>query len=435
MGADINEPRIFSSIPTPTLDEWFNHIKQIHHQRMELGLERVGEVADRLQLKTFSCSVITVGGTNGKGSCTKTLESIYHEAGYKTALYTSPHLIDFNERIRIQNHNISDEQLLCAFEAIEKARGDIILSFFEFITLAALFLFQAAKPDVMILEIGLGGRLDAVNMVESDVAIVTSIALDHTEYLGHDREMIAYEKASIARANKPFICGEENPPQNISKTIQEKNAVLFQIGRDFSYQLLEDDFIFSDNKITYRLPVSTLKAQNIATAIAAIQALQKKLPLNQTHIAAGIKAIQLAGRFEKVTQPFPMILDVAHNPHATEWMAEQYKKLLSVNKNIAVVGMLKDKAMIESIQPLLPLIQIWCICSLISENEERGSSGLELAQFLQKQGKIVYTFDTVDQAMDFLFKLNCQQECDRALIFGSFYTVAAAKRWLTEVRS
>lgn len=399
-----------------TLDDWFFHIKQIHLKRMDLGLDRIGLVADRLQLRYFSCPVITVGGTNGKGSCTKTLESIYTGSGYKTGLYTSPHLMEFNERIRIHNQNSADDDLMRAFEVIEKARAEIILSFFEFTTLAALWLFQQAQCDVLILEVGLGGRLDAVNIVESDVAIVTSIALDHTDWLGNTRDEIAYEKACIARENKLFICGDDNPPQTLFETVSAKKAILHLYQRDY----------FFDEKL---FPKPHLKPQNVATAINAVMWLQKQLPVTQNQIAAGIRDTILPGRFEVVSSPFPCILDVAHNPQAATWLAKQVGALAFPKKIIAIVGMLKDKAMIETIKPLLPLIDTWCVCSLLSENEERGSDGIAIAEYLKtNENKKCYHFVSVADAMVFASR----EQCDCVLVFGSFYTVAEAKRWMAK---
>ena len=415
-----------------TLDDWFSHIQHIHQKRMDLGLDRVGMVAERLQLRQFSCPVITVAGTNGKGSCTKTLESIYAQAGFKTALYTSPHLMHFNERIRIANQTISDADLLRAFEKIESARVDTILSFFEFTTLAALWLFQQAACDVLILEVGLGGRLDAVNIVENDVAVITSIALDHMEWLGEDRESIAYEKASIARAGKPVISGEENPPEQIAQTVAAKKGILYQINHDFFYRVFEDHFYCAGKDFSYDcLPVPHLKPQNIATAICVIEVLKNRLTVSQSDVATGIIKTEWAGRFELCASPFPCILDVAHNPHAAAWLAEQYARLPRVQNTIAIVGMLKDKAMIETASQLIPYVNTWYVCSLLSEAVERGSNGLEIAHFLETQGiKNCYTFASVEDAMYSLVQAHCQQECDRALIFGSFYTVAAAKSWL-----
>ena len=419
-----------------TLDDWFSHIKQIHTQRMDFGLDRVGVIADRLQLREFACPVITVAGTNGKGSCTKTLESIYSEAGFKTALYTSPHLMHFNERIRIYNQTISDANLLRAFEIIESVRLDIILSFFEFTTLAALWLFQEACCDVLILEVGLGGRLDAVNIVENDVAVITSIALDHTEWLGDNRESIAYEKASIARAEKPLICGEENPPEKIAQTVAEKNGIVYQINHDFFYRVFEDYFTCTGKDFSYdHLPLPHLKPQNVATAIASIAALQNKLSVSPAAIAKGIQKTQWPGRFEMDNAIIPCVLDVAHNPQASLWLAEQYRRLPIVKNTIAIVGMLKDKAMSETVSALMPYVSTWYVCSLLSDENDRGSDGTVIADFLKTQGiKSCYTFASVTDAMYSLAQAHCQQECDRALIFGSFYTVAAAKLWLANQR-
>lgn len=417
-----------------TLDDWFFHIKQIHQKRIDLGLDRISIVADHLSVTHFSCPVITVGGTNGKGSCVKTLESIYVAAGYRVALYTSPHLLQFNERIRINNKNIDDSALLRAFEIVENARKDVVLSFFEFITLGALWLFKHAQCDVVILEVGLGGRLDAVNSVDSDVAVVTSIALDHQDWLGDTRDAIAYEKACIARAGKPFICGDENPPQVLLDTAREKNAVLQQIHVDFKYRLTDSLFSCWGDDFQYsQLPLPQLKPQNIATAIAAIHQLQNQLPVSDDAISAGISHTSWPGRFEIIEAPIPCVLDVAHNPHAAGWLREQYQQLPPVKKTIGVVGMLKDKALIETVSALLPCIDTWYVCSLLEDAKERGSDGVVIAEYLQTHGvKHCYTFASVAEAMPILWQAHCQQECDRALIFGSFYTVAAAKRWILE---
>ena len=419
-----------------TIDDWFFHIKQIHQKRMELGLDRISQVACRLALTQFNCPVITVAGTNGKGSCVKTLEAIYVAAGYRTALYTSPHLLEFHERIRIANQNVDDAALIRAFSAIEAARQDVILSFFEFITLAALFLFQGAVCDVIILEVGLGGRLDAVNIVESDVTVVTSIALDHMDWLGDTRELIGYEKASIARAGKPLICGEENPPINVRETVLAKNAVLQQIGIDFNYHVDNTFHCFGKHFQYGQLPMPHLKPQNVAIAIAALETLQNRLPVSEKNIADGINHTLWPARFEMIETPLSCVFDVAHNPHAAEWLKIQYQQLPRAKNTIGIVGMLKDKAITETVHTLLSCVDTWFVCDLQAESEERGSDGKLIATYLQAQGvKNCYTFDSVDAAMLVLMQSHCQQECDRALIFGSFYTVAAAKRWLSRTYS
>lgn len=405
-----------------TLDDFFEHIKQIHLKRNDFSLDRVHAVADRMQIKKFNCPVITIVGTNGKGSVAKTLESIYFQAGFKTALYTSPHLIEFNERIRIHHQNISDDDLLHALQQVENSRENTILSFFEFMTLSALFSFQKTAVDVVILEAGLGGRLDAVNILDADVAVLTSVGLDHTQILGDSRESIAFEKASIVRAGKPFICGDEDPPNIIADLVREKQGILLQINRDF---FCDDDALLS---------LSTLKPQNTAIAIEVVRVLQNQLSVSRDDIKKGIAATQWPGRFERDESVFPCVLDVAHNPQATTWLAWQYQQLPRVSKTVAVVGMLKDKLIIDSVKPLLPIVDAWYVCDLRSESAERGSDGAVIVELLQSNGKKYDLFASVDDAMYSLAQSHCKQACDRALIFGSFYLVAAAKRWLMKTQ-
>lgn len=422
-----------------TLDDWFLHITQLHKTRINTGLNCVERIADQLNLKQFPCPVITIAGTNGKGSTAKTLESIYTQAGFKVALFTSPHLMHFNERIRINNHDIDDTDLMRGFEIIEHARAESPLSFFEFITLTALYVFQEEKCDVVILEIGIGGRLDAVNIVENDIAIITAIDLDHMDLLGNTRELIGYEKACVARAGKMCICGDSNPPASISKTVSEKAGLLSQINRDFFYHITDSHFSCWGKDFSYdHLPLPHLKLQNTAIAIAAIGALQNKLFVSAENIAEGIRKTVWPGRFEIITSPIPCVLDVAHNPSAAQWLAQQYRQLPVVKNTVGIVGMLKDKAMIETIQPLLSCVETWFVCNLTAENKDRGSDGVLISHFLQnlqKWGiKNVYTFTSISNAMYSLARMYCKAECDRALIFGSFYTVAAAKNWLAENR-
>lgn len=415
-----------------TLDDWFSHITQLHKTRVNIDLNRIAPIAARLNINTFTCPVITIAGTNGKGSTAKTLESIYTEAGFSVALFTSPHLMHFNERIRINNQNIDDADLLRAFAIIDNAREVVVLSFFEFITLAALYLFQQANCDVVILEVGVGGRLDAVNIVENDVAVITSIDLDHMDLLGTTRELIGYEKACIARAGKVVVCGDSDPPLSIAKTVSEKGGKLSQINRDFFYRITDGHFSCWGKRFRYdQLPLPHLKLQNTAIAIAVINALQKKLNVSAKAIAAGIQKTNWPGRFEIIRSPMSCVFDVAHNPSAARWLAQQYQQLPIVQNTIAIVGMLKDKAMVETVRALLPCVDTWYVCSLMDENKDRGSDGVVISHFLQESGtKNVYTFASVSDAMYSLVSTYCEPERDRALIFGSFYTVAAAKAWL-----
>src|SRR3990167_4483856 len=350
-----------------TLDQWLSDIQVLHHQRIDFGLERILPIAQQLSLTTFSVPVITVAGTNGKGSTVKTLESIYTAADYRTALYTSPHILKFNERIRVNNQEIDDQSLITAFSVIHQARKDISLSFFEFTTLAALYLFQQAKPEVIILEVGLGGRLDAVNIVENDLAIVTSIDLDHEVYLGNTRESIAYEKASIARRNKHFLCGDPVPPHTLYETVVQRGSIL----KNFSYRLSGSsgkNFIFEMEEVAWSLPLSALKLENIACAVAGVKVLLPELPVSHDAIARGITLTDWPGRFEHFYEPFHGILDVAHNPAATAWLSKQCAALPPVAKTIGIVGMLKDKAITHTIQPMLACVDIWYVCSLLSED-------------------------------------------------------------------
>jgi len=416
-----------------TLADWLDYITVLHQKKIDLGLARVEKIAQQLHLKHFPCPVITVAGTNGKGSVTTCLEHIYAAAGLKTGLYTSPHLLRFHERIRINQQEVNDAALVAAFEAIDTAR-DLSLSFFEFTTLAALLLFQQAKLDVLILEVGLGGRLDAVNVVENDLAIVTSIDLDHMEFLGHTRDAIAFEKASIARANKPFISGDENPPAQLFKTISEKRARLFQIKKDFDYRVTDSCLHCFGKNFEFTLsPLPNIKPQNIAISIMAAICLQAILPVSEEAILQGVRQTMLPGRFEKITQPMPCILDVAHNPQASTWLSTQYQRLPPVQKSIALVGMLKDKAIPETIQPLLPFFDEWYVAKL---SDERGSDGMVAIEFLKSRGvDQLQLFESVSIALDAMRHAYYQQKWDRALIFGSFHTIANAKLYLKETIS
>lgn len=411
-----------------TLHNWFDHLRTLHQFRNTYNLDRIGIIADRLSLRKFNCPVIVITGTNGKGSVAKMLSTIYCEARYRPGLYTSPHLLEFNERIAIKNKNISDDDLIAAFSAVEHARADTVLSVFEFTTLAALFYFKNNDCDVMILEAGLGGRLDAVNIVQHDIAIVTSIALDHTAQLGPDRNSIAYEKTSVVRDHEILICGDAQPPEKFFEIAESRHARVKLIDRDFYIENNGDNIIYHGEK-KYALPTPALKFSNVATAIAAIESLMDRIPVNENQIAAGIKNTVWPGRFEWTDIGFPIVLDVAHNPESTEWLAVQYARLPRA-KTVAIVGLLADKDCANTIGPLLPWVDRWIAVNLLSENPERGSDGAQIMQFLQSAGKNCYTVATVAQAMRILDREHCQQRCERGLIFGSFYVVAAAKRFI-----
>ena len=258
-----------------SLPQWFSYIESLHAKPMALGLERIAQVAKKLRISKFHCPVITVAGTNGKGSCVAFLEAILLAAGYRVGAYTSPHLLRFNERIRIGGEEISDEQLILLFQRVELARGDITLTYFEFTTLAALLYFKLLPLDALILEVGLGGRLDAVNCVEPDVAVITTVALDHMDWLGTTREAIGFEKAGIFRRHCPAICGDLDPPKSVLAVAQELSVPLYCLGRDFNFTVMGSLWAWQHKAVSHdNLPMPALPVQNAATALMALQCLR-----------------------------------------------------------------------------------------------------------------------------------------------------------------
>lgn len=459
-----------------SLDQWLQHIEQLHNKEIDLGLSRITQVAKRLNCTRFEGQVITVAGTNGKGSCVHCLESIYLSAGYRVGCYTSPHLHYFNERIRIQGQNCDDAALIKAFECVEIARKHENLSFFEFTTLAALILFQRAALDVIILEVGLGGRLDAVNIVDPDIALITNIDLDHTDWLGSNRELIGYEKAGIFRHHRPVVCGDENPPQSLLQHAAECFAPYYQINKDFYYQAENSDFKsmktmtwkwLSQKQTMTALPPIAIKHQNAAASLMVIELLSLLLPVSISAIKQGLQQVKVPGRFECWNWPVPCIFDVAHNPQAGRWLAKQLQALPCEGKRIAVVGMLKDKDIVETLIPFAELIDRWHVASL---SVQRGALATHIIELLAAQDiKNCYNYANVPEAMaaalseisfDALSELNHDFSSrdvhekrllqpnklayfenfpatglrDQVVIFGSFYTVSAAQAYLCQLR-
>jgi len=389
-------------------------------------LARVQAVAHAANLLNLDCPVITVGGTNGKGSTVATLTAIYCAAGYKVGTYTSPHIIDFNERIVLNNQPVNDELLVQAFQAIEavRAQTQISLTYFEFTTLAAFWIFKQAKLDIAILEVGLGGRLDAVNIIDADVAVVTSIGLDHTDWLGDTREAISFEKAGIFRGQRHAIYGESNPPQPLVDHAQQIGAKLHIKHRDFSFEQQGQTWSFRGEKLTLtNFPKPRLALDNVATALAAIQ--YAPLPVSEQAIKAGVSQAQLAGRAERLQyKNIEIVADVAHNPHGASFFMQQ----LAANKGrtLAVFAMLADKDIAGTLAACLGRIDVWFVAGL---DGARGTTAEQIAPLLQDNGMYIGgKYQTVAAAM----RAACQtaQAGDRILVFGSFYTVAAAKQWL-----
>jgi dihydrofolate synthase/folylpolyglutamate synthase len=414
-----------------TLADWLTYLESLHPKTIALGLERVEQVKQRLNLQT-DFPVITVGGTNGKGSVCALLESMLHAAGYRVGCYTSPHLLDYNERVRIGKMQASDAELCAAFEKVEKARGEISLTYFEFGTLAAMQCFIRHKVDVAILEVGLGGRLDAVNVFDSDCAVVTSVGIDHTEYLGDTREKIAYEKAGILRKGKIAVFGDRDMPDAIESEAQRIGAELWRLGVQFDYAASAQQWDFRGvNATRNALPYPALRGacqlNNASAALAALDALRDRLPVNMEAVRRGLVELSLPGRFQVLPGRPQIILDVAHNPHAAQMLAQGLAGLPPVNRTFAVFAMLGDKDIAGVARALNDRVDVWLAAGI---DAPRGAGADELAGMLraaQVRGKILQ-FPSVREAVQHACKVAAEN--DRITVFGSFYTVADVMRAL-----
>ncbi len=399
---------------TSPLAAWLSYLENLHSKAIDMGLERVSQVAARLDVLKPAPFVFTVAGTNGKGTTCRTLESMLMAAGYKVGVYSSPHLVRYTERVRVQNAELAESAHTAAFAEIEAARGDISLTYFEYGTLSALWLFKQAQLDVVILEVGLGGRLDATNIVDPDVAVVTSIALDHTDWLGPDRESIGREKAGIFRAGKPAIVGEPDMPHTIADVAQEKGALLQRRDVDWRYSVTESGWRFEDAKgALENLPLPQVPQPNAATALAALRA--SGLTVNEQAIRDGIQQAILAGRFQILSESPRLILDVAHNPHAAAYLAGRLKSLPKTGRVLAVIGMLHDKDIGGTLACMESVVDSWYCAPL---EGPRGATAEQLMQHLG-QGQ---TFASVELAWRAAMA-DARPE-DTVLVCGSFHTVA-----------
>jgi dihydrofolate synthase/folylpolyglutamate synthase len=413
-------------IPAPaTLAEWLAYLESLHPKTIALGLERVVEVKRRLNLHP-EFPVIVVGGTNGKGSVCAMLESMLHAAGYRVGCYTSPHLLRYNERVRIEKQALDDAALCASFEKIEQVRGEIPLTYFEFGTLAAMERFVAAQVEVAILEIGLGGRLDAVNAFDADCAVITSVDIDHTDYLGDTREAIAFEKAGILRAGRPAIYGEADMPVAIAEQAKQIGAILWQVGEAYSFRNESGQWSYrGPGGLRSGLPLPSLRGgyqlYNASAALAALDGLRDRLPVSMEAVRRGLVEASVPGRFQVLPGRPQIILDVAHNPHAARALAGNLAALPPAGRTWAVCAMLKDKDMQAVAQALGERIDVWLLGGI---DAPRGATSEELAGALraaQVSGKIL-TFPTVTDALR--HACNAAAENDRIAAFGSFYTVA-----------
>ncbi|GMQ45960.1 bifunctional tetrahydrofolate synthase/dihydrofolate synthase [Vibrio sp. 10N] len=407
------------SIPqaTSSLQVWLDYLTSIHTSAIDLGLDRVSVVAQKGQLTKPAPTVITVAGTNGKGSTCALMEAILLDAGYSVGVYSSPHLIRYNERVRINGQELPDESHTQAFAYIEQLRGDVSLSFFEYATLAALKQFQEQKVEVVLLEVGLGGRLDATNVVDHDVSVITSLAVDHVDWLGDDINVIGFEKAGIYRAGKPAICGQPKPPATVPAHADDIGAEFYQTGIQFDYTQTSDS-TWSWQHGTFALedlPIPVLPLMNANTALMALGT--ANLDITDINIVNGLKNARLAGRMQVMEGTPTTILDVAHNPHSAEYLVTQLNRLHPNTRFKVVIGMLHDKDIAETIRVLNPLTEHWYPASL---SGPRAASADELCTHLDSNQTLT-RYDSPVSAYE-AAKSDAKSD-DLILVVGSFHTV------------
>lgn len=408
------------------LSDWLALLESRHPKSIELGLERVDAVRRRLGLD-FACPVVTIGGTNGKGSTCAYLEAVLTDAGYRVGCYTSPHLLHYRERVRVGGEELADATHVDAFAAVEAARDDIPLTYFEHGTLAAAWLFRQFKVAAVVLEVGLGGRLDAVNVFDPDCAVVTSVDLDHQAYLGDTREAIGREKAGIFRAGRPAVVTDPDPPQSLLEHARALGARLLRLGSEITLEAGEGDWTCQVGGRHYpALPAPALPGEfqlaNAAAAVAALDALRDRLPVTMQALRTGLARARPPGRFQVVPGPPMIILDVAHNPQAARALASNLARLTAGRRRIAVLGMLHDKDVVGVVRPLRPLIDAWFTAGLAVA---RGLSGEALRTLLAAEGiEVAGTHPDVPHALE--VACASADPADIIVVFGSFHTVAAA---------
>jgi len=409
-----------------TLADWLAHAERLHPKNIELGLDRVRAVAQRLGL-AFACPVVTVAGTNGKGSTCAMLESILLQAGYRTGVFTSPHLVHFEERLRLRGEAVDAAALAPHFAAVEQARGDTPLTYFEFTTLAILHCMVGAGLDVAILEVGLGGRLDAVNLIDTDCAIITSIDLDHMDYLGPDRESIGAEKAGILRTGKPAIVSDPMPPNSVIDRAREIGADLWRAGHDFKVAGDQQQWGWSGRGRRYSgLAYPALRGANqlvnAAGVLAALEALRPRLPVTAQAVRNGLAMVELPGRFQIVPGQPALVLDVAHNPHSVAALTENLDAMGFYPVTHGVFGAMADKELASMFARIGPLIDRWYFTDLPTP---RAAGGAELQARWQAGNKRPDASSNVyaspRQALQ--AAVEAADPADRIVVFGSFFTV------------
>ncbi len=403
-----------------SLEDWLRYIERQHPQTVALGLERVREVLSRMKVR-LQCPVITVGGTNGKGSTCAMLESILRAGGYRTGLYTSPHLVRYNERVRLAGEEADDALLCSGFEAVETARGDTPLTYFEFGTLAALWIFSREKIETAILEVGLGGRLDAVNVIDADCAVLTSVGVDHVNYLGPDRDSIGREKAGIFRPGRPAVVAEPDPPRTVLGAPGEKLLV----GKDFGFAAENTQWTYWGPKgrragLAHPALRGAIQLRNASAALCALDALAA--PVAMQEVRRGLAEVALPGRFQVLAGRPQVILDVAHNVEAARVLADNLLASGYASETIAVCGMLRDKDIGGVLRAIEPRITRWHFASLPGP---RGASADAVEAILGRSDE-----KHASPAAAFASALERAGEGDKIVVFGSFVTVGEVMAWL-----
>ena len=409
-----------------TLDDWLAHCEQLHPKTIDMGLDRVRAVAERMGLR-FDCPVFTVAGTNGKGSTCAMLEAILTQAGFRTGLFTSPHLVRFEERCRIRGQNVDASDLVAAFARVESARAEISLTYFEFTTLAILDTLARAGLDAVILEVGLGGRLDAVNIIDTDCAIITSIDIDHAELLGDTREKIGFEKAGILRTGRPAIVSDPVPPQSVIDRATEIGADLWLLGRDFNYSGDKQQWAWAGRGRRYAgLAYPALRGANqlinASGVLAALTAMRQQLPVTAQAVRNGLALVDLPGRFQVVPGQPALVLDVAHNPHSVAALALNLDAMGFYPTTHAVFGAMADKDLTPMLHRMDPLVDRWYFADLPTPRAASGAA-LQAAWQALTQRKDASSA-VFSQPLDALHAAAAKaQAADRIVVFGSFYTV------------
>jgi len=414
------------------LDDWLAHCERLHPKQIDMTLERVARVRDAMGLR-FEAPVIMVAGTNGKGSTCAMLESVALQAGFRVGLYIKPHLVHFQERCRVGGAPVEAESLLPHFEAVEKARGEVALTYFEFTTLAIMRRLSQEPLDLVILEVGLGGRLDAVNCIDADCSIITSIDLDHTEYLGPDRESVGREKAGIMRADRPVIVSDPMPPASLAARAAEIGADLRQLGRDFSFngdrqqwQWVGREKRFSGMAYPSLRGVNQLL--NASGVLAAFEALYQQLPISAQAVRTGLSLVELPGRFQVVPGQPALVLDVAHNPHAVAALAQNLDQMGFFPCTHAVFGAMADKDLAQIFERIAHLVDVWHFCDLDIPRAAKAEALAESFEALRAAGRLktpakVSIHCHADPVAALAAAAAAADPADRILVFGSFYTV------------